>query len=81
MQYHPHGDASIGDAMVQIGQKELLIDCQGNWGNILTGDGAAASRYIEARLSKFALEVLYSPKITDWGVSMTVVVQNPITFQ
>ncbi len=69
MQYHPHGDASIGDAMVQIGQKELLIDCQGNWGNILTGDGAAASRYIEARLSKFALEVLYSPKITDWGMS------------
>ena len=69
MQYHPHGDASIGDAMVQIGQKELLIDCQGNWGNILTGDSAAASRYIEARLSKFALEVLYSPKITDWGVS------------
>lgn len=69
MQYHPHGDASIGDAMVQIGQKELLIDCQGNWGNIFTGDGAAAPRYIEARLSKFALEVLYSPKITDWGVS------------
>ncbi|KVV16063.1 DNA gyrase/topoisomerase IV subunit A [Flavobacterium sp. TAB 87] len=69
MQYHPHGDQSIGDAMVQIGQKDLLIDCQGNWGNILTGDGAAASRYIEARLSKFALEVLYSPKITDWGVS------------
>lgn len=69
MQYHPHGDASIGDAMVQIGQKDLLIDCQGNWGNILTGDGAAASRYIEARLSKFALEVLYSPKITDWGLS------------
>lgn len=69
MQYHPHGDQSIGDAMVQIGQKELLIDCQGNWGNILTGDGAAASRYIEARLSKFALEVIYSPKITDWGMS------------
>ena len=69
MQYHPHGDQSIGDAMVQIGQKELLIDCQGNWGNILTGDSAAASRYIEARLSKFALEVIYSPKITDWGVS------------
>ncbi len=69
MQYHPHGDQSIGDAMVQIGQRELLIDCQGNWGNILTGDSAAASRYIEARLSKFALEVLYSPKITDWGVS------------
>jgi topoisomerase-4 subunit A len=69
MQYHPHGDASIGDAMVQIGQKELLIDTQGNWGNILTGDGAAASRYIEARLSKFALEVLYSPKITPWQLS------------
>ncbi|MGS4344422.1 DNA gyrase/topoisomerase IV subunit A [Myroides odoratus] len=69
MQYHPHGDASIGDAMVQLGQKELLIDMQGNWGNILTGDGAAASRYIEARLSKFALEVLYSPKITDWQSS------------
>ncbi|ANO48425.1 DNA topoisomerase IV [Flavobacterium columnare] len=69
MQYHPHGDASIGDAMVQIGQKDLLIDTQGNWGNILTGDGAAASRYIEARLSKFALEVLYSPKITEWGLS------------
>jgi topoisomerase-4 subunit A len=69
MQYHPHGDASIGDAMVQIGQKELLIDTQGNWGNILTGDGAAASRYIEARLSKFALEVLYSPKITPWQAS------------
>ncbi|PHK03470.1 DNA topoisomerase IV subunit A, partial [Nostoc linckia z13] len=69
MQYHPHGDASIGDAMVQIGQKDLLIDTQGNWGNILTGDGAAASRYIEARLSKFALEVLYSPKITTWQAS------------
>lgn len=69
MQYHPHGDASIGDAMVQIGQKELLIDTQGNWGNILTGDSAAASRYIEARLSKFALEVVFSPKITDWQSS------------
>lgn len=69
MQYHPHGDASIGDAMVQIGQKDLLIDTQGNWGNILTGDGAAASRYIEARLSKFGLEVLYSPKITTWQLS------------
>jgi len=69
MQYHPHGDASIGDAMVQIGQKDLLIDTQGNWGNILTGDGAAAPRYIEARLSKFALEVLYSPKITQWQLS------------
>ncbi len=69
MQYHPHGDASIADAMVQIGQKELLIDTQGNWGNILTGDGAAASRYIEARLSKFALEVVFSPKITNWQSS------------
>lgn len=69
MQYHPHGDASIGDAIVQIGQKDLLIDTQGNWGNILTGDGAAASRYIEARLTKFALEVLYSPKITEWQAS------------
>jgi len=69
MQYHPHGDASIGDAMVQIGQKDLLIDTQGNWGNILTGDDAAASRYIEARLSKFALEVLYTPKITPWQLS------------
>ncbi|MGG5504604.1 DNA gyrase/topoisomerase IV subunit A [Myroides odoratimimus] len=69
MQYHPHGDVSIGDALVQIGQKDLLIDMQGNWGNILTGDGAAASRYIEARLSKFALEVLYSPKITSWQAS------------
>ncbi|MGS2741116.1 DNA gyrase/topoisomerase IV subunit A [Sinomicrobium sp. M5D2P17] len=69
MQYHPHGDASIGDAMVQVGQKDLLIDTQGNWGNILTGDGAAASRYIEARLSKFALEVVYSPKITEWQLS------------
>ena len=69
MQYHPHGDASIADAMVQIGQKDLLIDTQGNWGNILTGDGAAASRYIEARLSKFALEVIYNPKITEWQAS------------
>ncbi|MGB2137189.1 MAG: DNA gyrase subunit A, partial [Flavobacteriaceae bacterium] len=69
MQYHPHGDASIVDAMVQIGQKELLIDTQGNWGNILTGDRAAASRYIEARLSKFALEVVFSPKVTDWQLS------------
>jgi topoisomerase-4 subunit A len=69
MQYHPHGDASIGDAMVQIGQKDLIIDMQGNWGNILTGDSAAASRYIEARISKFGHDVLYSPKITEWGVS------------
>ncbi|MCF6278943.1 MAG: DNA gyrase/topoisomerase IV subunit A [Flavobacteriaceae bacterium] len=69
MQYHPHGDASIGDAMVQIGQKELLIDMQGNWGNTLTGDRAAASRYIEARLSKFALEVVFNPKTTEWKMS------------
>lgn len=66
MKYHPHGDASIGDALVQIGQKELLIDCQGNWGNTLTGDGAAAPRYIEARLSKFALHVAFNPKTTNW---------------
>ena len=66
MQYHPHGDASIGDALVQLGQKDLLIDCQGNWGNILTGDGAAAPRYIEARLSKFALEAVFNPKTTEW---------------
>ena len=69
MQFHPHGDASISDAIVQIGQKDLLIETQGNWGNILTGDRAAASRYIEARLSKFALEVVFSPKITDWQLS------------
>ena len=69
MQYHPHGDASISDAIVQIGQKDLLIETQGNWGNILTGDSAAASRYIEARLSQFALEVVYSPKITEWQQS------------
>lgn len=69
MQYHPHGDASIGDALVQLGQKDLLIDCQGNWGNILTGDGAAAPRYIEARLSKFALETVFNPKTTHWMLS------------
>ncbi len=69
MQYHPHGDASIADAMVQMGQKDLLIDTQGNWGNILTGDRAAASRYIEARLSKFALDIVFSPKITEWQQS------------
>jgi len=69
MQYHPHGDMSIADAMVQIGQKELLIDTQGNWGNILTGDRAAASRYIEARLSKFAIDVVFNPKITEWQQS------------
>ena len=69
MQYHPHGDASIADAMVQIGQKNLLIDTQGNWGNILTGDRAAASRYIEARLSKFALDIVFNPKVTAWQAS------------
>ena len=69
MQFHPHGDASIGDALVQLGQKDLLVDCQGNWGNILTGDSAAAPRYIEARLSKFALDVLFNPKTTEWKLS------------
>ena len=69
MQYHPHGDASIGDALVQLGQKELLIDTQGNWGNILTGDNAAAPRYIEARLSKLSQEILFSPKVTEWAAS------------
>jgi len=69
MQFHPHGDASIKDALVQMGQKELLIDCQGNWGNILTGDDAAAARYIEARLSKFALDVVFNPKTTEWKLS------------
>ena len=79
MQYHPHGDASIGDALVQLGQKDLLIDCQGNWGNILTGDRAAAPRYIEARLSKFALDVLYSPKITEWKASYDGRKNEPVT--
>ena len=69
MQYHPHGDASIGDALVQVGQKELLVDTQGNWGNIYTGDGAAASRYIESRLSGFANEVLFNSKTTEWKLS------------
>ncbi len=69
MQFHPHGDASIGDALVQLGQKDLLIDCQGNWGNILTGDRAAAPRYIEARLSKFALDAVFNPKTTNWKLS------------
>ncbi|MFV8282299.1 DNA gyrase/topoisomerase IV subunit A [Christiangramia marina] len=78
MQYHPHGDASIGDAMVQIGQKDILIDTQGNWGNILTGDRAAAPRYIEARLSKFALEVLFSPKLTEWQLSYDGRKQEPV---
>jgi len=79
MKYHPHGDASIGDALVQIGQKDLLIDCQGNWGNILTGDSAAAPRYIEARLTKFALEVLFNPKTTDWQLSYDGRNKEPIT--
>lgn len=79
MQFHPHGDASIGDAMVQIGQKELLIDPQGNWGNILTGDGAAAPRYIEARLTKFALEVVFNPKTTQWKSSYDGRNKEPIT--
>lgn len=79
MQYHPHGDASIGDATVQLGQKELLIDTQGNWGNILTGDGSAAPRYIEARLSKFALEVLFNPKTTVWKLSYDGRKREPVT--
>lgn len=78
MQYHPHGDASIADAMVQIGQKDLLIDTQGNWGNILTGDSAAAPRYIEARLTKFALEVVFNPKTTDWQLSYDGRKEEPI---
>src|SRR5690606_32484207 len=69
MQYHPHGDASIGDALVQLGQKDLLIDCQGNWGNTLTGESAAAPRYIEARLSKCAHDVAFNPKTTEWQLS------------
>ena len=79
MQFHPHGDASIGDALVQLGQKDLLIDCQGNWGNILTGDSAAAPRYIEARLSKFALEVVFNPKTTEWKLSYDGRNKEPIT--
>lgn len=79
MKYHPHGDASIGDALVAIGQKDLLIDCQGNWGNILTGDSAAAPRYIEARLSKFGQEVLFNPKTTNWGMSYDGRNKEPIT--
>lgn len=79
MQFHPHGDASIGDALVQMGQKDLLVDCQGNWGNILTGDRAAAPRYIEARLSKFALDVVFNPKTTDWQLSYDGRNKEPIT--
>lgn len=79
MKYHPHGDASIGDALVQLGQKDLLIDCQGNWGNVHTGDSAAAPRYIEARLSKFALEVAFNPKTTRWKLSYDGRNKEPIT--
>jgi len=79
MQYHPHGDASIGDALVQLGQKDLLIDAQGNWGNIFTGDNAAAPRYIEARLSKFASEIVFNPKITEWKNSYDGRNEEPIT--
>ena len=79
MQFHPHGDASIGDALVQMGQKDLLVDCQGNWGNILTGDRAAAPRYIEARLSKFALDVVFNPKTTEWQLSYDGRNKEPIT--
>lgn len=79
MQFHPHGDASIGDALVQLGQKDLLIDCQGNWGNILTGDSAAAPRYIEARLSKFALDVVFNPKTTEWQSSYDGRNREPVT--
>ena len=79
MQYHPHGDASIGDALVQLGQKDLLIDMQGNWGNIFTGDRAAAPRYIEARLSKFALEVIFNPKTTNWKLTYDGRNQEPLT--
>ena len=79
MQYHPHGDASIGDALVQLGQKDLLVDTQGNWGNILTGDGSAAPRYIEARLSKFALDVVFNPKTTQWKLSYDGRNREPVT--
>ncbi|MCK4569440.1 MAG: DNA gyrase/topoisomerase IV subunit A [Bacteroidales bacterium] len=79
MKYHPHGDASIGDALVQLGQKDLLIETQGNWGNILTGDSAAAPRYIEARLSKFALDVVFNPKTTNWKISYDGRNKEPVT--
>ena len=79
MQFHPHGDASIGDALVQLGQKDLLVECQGNWGNILTGDRAAAPRYIEARLSKFAVDVVFNPKTTEWQLSYDGRNKEPIT--
>jgi topoisomerase-4 subunit A len=80
MKYHPHGDTSIGDAMIQLGQKDLLIDMQGNWGNLLTGDSAAAPRYIEARLTPFALEVIFSPKVTVWASSYDGRNKEPVTF-
>ena len=79
MQFHPHGDASIGDALVQLGQKDLLIDAQGNWGTVLTGDGAAAPRYIEARLSQFALEVVFNRKPTEWTLSYDCGNKEPVT--
>src|SRR6187549_3244905 len=79
MQYHPHGDASIGDAMVNLGQKDLLIETQGNWGDVRTGDGAAAPRYIEARLSKFALAVVYNPQTTAWQLSYDGRKKEPVT--
>ena len=79
MQYHPHGDASIKDALVQLGQKDLLVETQGNWGNILTGSAAAAARYIEARLSLFASEVLFNPKVTEWTVSYDGRKREPVT--
>ena len=79
MQYHPHGDASIAGALVQMGQKDFLIDCQGNWGNILTGDSAAAPRYIEARLSHFAHDVVFNPKTTEWKLSYDGRNKEPIT--
>ncbi|MCB0509871.1 MAG: DNA gyrase/topoisomerase IV subunit A, partial [Bacteroidetes bacterium] len=78
MQYHPHGDAAIGDALVKLGQKNLLIDCQGNWGDVRTGDGAAAPRYIEARLTKFALDVLFNKETTEWQLSYDGRKQEPI---
>jgi topoisomerase-4 subunit A len=79
MQYHPHGDAAIGEAIVNIGQKELLIETQGNWGDVRTGDGAAAPRYIEARLSKFALDVVYNPQTTEWQLSYDGRKKEPVT--
>src|SRR5207237_9106697 len=78
-QYHPHDDASIGDAMVNLGQKDLLIETQGNWGDVRTGDGAAAPRYIEARLSKFALDVAFNPQTTEWQLSYDGRKKEPVT--